>query len=264
MVGPSLVALVTLGFGAAVARIFTERGEVLWGWLIAAALLALAQTYLGPWVARIVEDLLDRCAQPKTQVVEEFPTPQSRTETRDSLRRLSTSRAKAMVSHLDVMPVTCEELPSRHEPGSAATAATLAGAKQVIDFFLSIPCRRMVLLGCPGSGKTILAWRIVVELLDNHPEEQPIPVVLSIVSWNSFMTTFCDWLQEQLADLPIENGASIEARNVIPVLDGFDELNPQRRSLAIQQLNEYEIRDMPLILISRGNEYKEFSPGRTF
>ena len=258
LVGPSLVALVTLGFGAAVARIFTERGEVLWGWLIAAALLALAQTYLGPWVARIVDELLDRSAQPKPRVIDEFPTPQSRTEARDSLRRLSASRAKAKVSHLDVMPVTCEELPSRHEPGSAAMAATLAGAKKVTDFFLSIPSRRMVLLGCPGSGKTILAWRIVFELLDNHPEEQLIPVVLSIGSWNPFATTFCDWLQEQLADLPIENVASTEVRNVIPVLDGFDEHNPQRRSLVIQQLNGYEIHDMALILISRSNEYKEF------
>ena len=257
LVGPSLVAFVTLGFGAAVARIFTERGQVLWGWLIAAALLALTQTYLGPWVVRIVEELLDRSAPPEIRVIAEFPTPQSRTETRDCLRRLSASQAKAAVSHLDVMPATCEELPSRHEPGSAAMAATLAGAKQVTDFFLSISCRRMVLLGCPGSGKTILAWRIVVELLDNHPEEQLIPVVLSIVSWNPFTTTFCDWLQEQLADLPIENGESTEARNVIPVLDGFDELNEQRRSLVIQQLNGYEAHDMSLILISRSNEYKE-------
>jgi DNA replication protein DnaC len=149
---------------------------VLWGWLIAAALLALAQTYLGPWVARLVEELLDRGAQSDAQVIGEFPNSESRTETCDGLRRLSASRAKAKVSRLDVMPVTCEKLPLRHEPGSAAMAAILTGAKQITDFFLSVPSHRMVMLGPPGSGKTILAWRIVLELINNHPEERLIPL----------------------------------------------------------------------------------------
>lgn len=157
LVGPTLVALVTLGFGAAVARIFTGSGAVLWGWLIAAALLALAQTYLGPWVARIVEELLDRGAQSDAQVIGEFPTPELRTETCDRLRRLSASRAKARVSRLDVMPVTCEKLPSRHELGSAAMAATLTGAKQITDFFLGVPSRRMVLLGPLAPARP--SWR---------------------------------------------------------------------------------------------------------
>lgn len=202
---------------------------------------------------------MDRGAQSDARVIDdELPTPEPRTETRDGLRRLCASRAKAMVSHLDVMPVTCEELPSRHEPGSAAMAATLAGAKQVTDFFLGIPSRRMALLGCPGSGKTTLACRIVLELLDNHPEQQLIPLVLSIGSWNPFAKTFYDWLQKQLDDLPIETAANIAVRNVIPVLDGFDEHNPQRQSLIIQELNGNELRDMPLILISRSDEYKQF------
>src|SRR5439155_19795806 len=57
--------------------------------------------------------------------------------------------------------------------------------RSIAEFFQRIPRKRLVIVGKPGSGKTILEILLTLDLLREDAETQPVPVILSISSWDS-------------------------------------------------------------------------------
>lgn len=154
--------------------------------------------------------------------------------------------------------------------GRRTTRLNLAGTlHQIAKVYARIPSGRLVILGRAGAGKTVLASELLSQLLDDRQTGERVPVMFALHSWNP-NAELKVWLAEQLArrvpalSAPFEAAISrdgqisraaamLDAGLILPILDGFDEINPGLREQAMRQLNR--TAGLALILTSRGDEY---------
>ena len=153
--------------------------------------------------------------------------------------------------------------------------STSGDLESVADFYRGTT-GRMVVLGEPGAGKTVLALTLVCRLLEHRQAlddpsraRTPVPVRFDITGWDGGHSLE-DWLAQVLvgrfADLSRDSArAVIDANLVLPVLDGLDEmdlpdLEPTRGRAAITQLNKYLSGSqlLPVVLTCRRQEYAQF------
>ncbi|MEV7213475.1 NACHT domain-containing protein [Kitasatospora cineracea] len=137
-------------------------------------------------------------------------------------------------------------------------ATVYTGPAEISEMFLALPERRLVVLGGAGSGKTSLAVLLLLRLIDRLGPEDPVPVLVPLVSWEPGKQPLREWLAERLTkDYPTVPVARLLAeRRLLPVLDGFDELPPEHRADALRALNRSLAPGDPLILTSRAEEYR--------
>ncbi|MFE6364116.1 NACHT domain-containing protein [Streptomyces sp. NPDC057806] len=162
-----------------------------------------------------------------------------------------------------------------HE-SAAATAwasrpAELAGSlNDITDVFRSrIPTRRLVILGQPGAGKSMLLIRLVLALASSS-STGAVPVLFSLATWNPTEEGFYAWMARRLArdyvwlagpaprlhSEATRAEALIQARLILPILDGFDEIPPALRPAALKCISEELKPGQGLILASRLNEFR--------
>lgn len=151
---------------------------------------------------------------------------------------------------------------ARRRPGRPAKPLDVSGdLNQITDVFERIPLHRLVVLGRAGSGKSVLAMRFVLDLLRARVPGEPVPVIFGLGSWNPAIP-LDDWLATQLirdhpglAELGTDNqtlaAELVEARWILPVLDGFDEIAAGLHHAALEELSSTG----PLLLTSRTDEY---------
>ena len=133
----------------------------------------------------------------------------------------------------------------------ASGPSELAGrGSELADVLARVPTGRLVVLGEPGSGKTVLVLRLVLDLLERRRSGDPVPVLVSASSWNPTVSGVYDWLASQLALSypPLAVTAStvsvsrrfralIDSGLIVPVLDGLDEIPYPARVSAVAKLN---------------------------
>jgi transcriptional regulator with XRE-family HTH domain len=169
-----------------------------------------------------------------------------------------------------LMPVRWQSAP-RHpgiRPGSAATGQIPAGELNEIACkyqMIKESPKRLVVLGRPGSGKTTLTLRFILDHLDKRGEGEPVPVAFSLGSWDPGEADLRDWLIDQLLrDYPAllascPGGSTMAAElvaagGILPVLDGFDEI---AEGLYGDALDKLDNTSLPMLLTSRIDEYAE-------
>lgn len=173
---------------------------------------------------------------------------------------------------LDVSPLAIRwtadwgEYSEHHELVGSHVDGDYGDLGSFADAFLRLPHRRLVVLGGPGSGKSTLAVLLLLTLLQQFSQHDPVPVLFSLASWDPASEHLNTWLADRLIkDYPRLDQPGlghriaarlIEARRVIPILDGLDELPPQRRSLALHRLNQALAGDSPVILTCRTSNYR--------
>jgi hypothetical protein len=164
------------------------------------------------------------------------------------------------------------ELAGSELAGSELAAADDAtrGICAVLD---RVPTGRLVTLGQPGAGKSMLLIRLARGLLARRRNGDPVPVIVSLASWDpkDQKEGLYDWLLTRLSiDYPslrqpfgrgeqktTRGDALLGSGKILLILDGLDEIDEESRSIAIQSINNTLGQSRGLVLACRKEEYEE-------
>ena len=182
----------------------------------------------------------------------------SLTDSRDSLAKLANSGAG------------WPDPPSRGIWGSRPE--DLAGQEdELADVLARIPTGRLVVLGEPGAGKTMLMVRLVLDLLARRIGGGPVPILTSVASWDPVNQDLRDWLTSQLLiDYPVLNAsplgsvhestqaaALLAAGLILPILDGLDEIPEEVRGPAVSRINDALRPGEHVVVTCRTQQYRD-------
>jgi hypothetical protein len=154
-------------------------------------------------------------------------------------------------------------------PGIRPTRLHLRGhIGEIADTWRRLPARQLVVIGSPAAGKTTLAVLFVREVLAARAPGEPVPVLLNLAGWDPAATHLDTWIARRLvADYPQLTQKSsygeeaavrlVDRWQVIPVLDGLDEMPEVLRPLAITALNQAVAGERPLVVTCRTDEFEE-------
>jgi NACHT domain-containing protein len=123
---------------------------------------------------------------------------------------------------------------------------------------------QMLILGEPGVGKTTLLMELVDQLLGESEAvtDQPLPVVFHLSTWAIERRPLATWLVDELYK---RYGVSrrlgrlwIDTEQVIPMLDGLDEVQAEHRDSCAAAINAFhdDHGQLPLVICSRVTEYE--------
>ncbi|MFC9434462.1 NACHT domain-containing protein [Nocardia sp. NPDC057030] len=146
---------------------------------------------------------------------------------------------------------------------------------EVRRYFDRLRDSRLVIVGDPGSGKTVAALNLVLDLLDrrvgSRRDRMPVPVRLNASSWDPDSHSFEEWLARRIArDYSLRLRVArelIKTDRILPVLDGLDEMDsdsgePARALAALDQLNEVYWLGKPVVVTCRADTYRKISEVR--
>jgi len=136
--------------------------------------------------------------------------------------------------------------------------------KPIIELF-DDSAGELVIVGVPGSGKTIALLDLCRSLLDRATsiDNYPIPIVLNLSSWSQNKGKLTNWIIRELDiryDIPVKLGKEwIEKNTIIPLLDGLDEVPTEHREDCVAEINRFrrEVAPEGIVVCSRDLEYKE-------
>lgn len=125
------------------------------------------------------------------------------------------------------------------------------------------------MLGKPGSGKTMLLVRLVLGLLSKPLLGGPVPVLLSLASWNPEEERLRAWIEGQLiTDYPSlaspvgkdrmsrQAAALLNDGRILPVLDGLDEIPENLLGRTISEINRAMRPGMKIVVAARTDEFR--------
>lgn len=69
----------------------------------------------------------------------------------------------------------------------------------LVDVLERIPTRRLVILGEPGAGKTMLIVRLLLDVLERRRSGDAVPVLVSAASWDPATYGLRQWLTSKLS-----------------------------------------------------------------
>ena len=145
------------------------------------------------------------------------------------------------------------------------------GGGDLAGILARVPTGRLVVLGEPGAGKTMLMVRLVLDLLARRASGGPVPVLASLVSWNPADQDLHGWLSAQLtidypalaAAAPSSVGEStrmaalLATGLILPILDGLDEIPDAIRGPAITRINDALDPGEQVVVSSRTEPYRD-------
>ncbi|MGW1742345.1 NACHT domain-containing protein [Nocardia sp. NPDC001965] len=172
------------------------------------------------------------------------------------------------------MPVTFTATAPPHR------ADEVLGSAEVDDIatYFELPDQRhrhrLVVLGLPGSGKTVAATYLVTGLLDKRRDladarraDEPVPVRVDAAGWDG-RQEFTRWLITRLGydHLLRPNVAQemVDRGLILPVIDGLDEMDTHdgaesRARALLDRLNHTPWRDRPVVVLCRTTEFEQLT-----
>lgn len=123
----------------------------------------------------------------------------------------------------------------------------------------------LLILGEPGSGKTVTLLELTRDLADRAEADpsRPVPVVFNLSSWTDPSRALADWLTNELAAkylIPKKVGrAWIAESRLLPLLDGLDEVRAEMRVACVEAINAFTRESLltGVVVCCRLKEYLE-------
>lgn len=126
----------------------------------------------------------------------------------------------------------------------------------------------LLILGAPGSGKTVTLLDLARQLIDRarKDEDAPLPVVFVLASWAQEKKPLDEWMvaeMERQYRVPAVLGRLwVSQYEVLPLLDGLDEVEESRREACVEAINAYRSKGVggaAVVICSRETEYAQLS-----
>jgi DNA polymerase III delta prime subunit len=140
----------------------------------------------------------------------------------------------------------------------------LLPSQKIVDIYKENG-RALLILGEPGSGKTMTLLELARDLVAQAMQDPsvPIPVVLNLSSWSEKGADFLNWLVTELNvkyQIPRKMGRYWIENDVLALLlDGLDEVKAEQRNSCVDAINQfrqqYGLTEM--VVCSRTKEYDE-------
>ncbi len=140
----------------------------------------------------------------------------------------------------------------------------LPSGTQIVDVFDTMD-RSLLILGAPGSGKTTLLLELARDLLfraTNDPSH-PIPVVFPLSTWVYYREKhLAEWIHYELNlryDIPPTIAQEwVDTDQILPLLDGLDELRPEYRAECVTAINRFRQSHgfLPIAVTCRTEDYE--------
>ena len=162
-------------------------------------------------------------------------------------------------------------------PTSAGRHAQAGGGvlNDVGQFFrdsVRVPAQRLLVLGEPGAGKTVLAIRLILDQLSHRGElpeavraQTPVPLRINAAGWDGtkdFTTWLVDRLHNDYGQRRRVARALVRGAKILPILDGLDEMDgptaeePVRARAGLYSLNQAPWKNRPLVVVCRSEVYE--------
>lgn len=124
----------------------------------------------------------------------------------------------------------------------------------------------LLILGAPGTGKTTMLLELTRALIEHAQQDEtyPLPVVFNLSSWVVKRPPLADWLAEELNiryGVPRKIAkAWIDNDQVLPLLDGLDEVRQDARNACVQTINAFrgEHGLVGMVVCCRTGDYNAF------
>jgi len=122
----------------------------------------------------------------------------------------------------------------------------------------------LLIMGEPGSGKTTMLLELARDTIARAKKDhnRRIPVVFNLSSWTDAKQPIADWLVGELdTKYGIQKKISsdwIENDDLLLLLDGLDEVLPDRREACSRAINDFRQKHgllTPLVVCCRSEEY---------
>lgn len=129
----------------------------------------------------------------------------------------------------------------------------------------------LLILGEPGSGKTITLLQLAESLIGTARQEPtaPIPLILNLSSWGRAQKPLADWLVEEVfTQYGMARALTqgwVAQNQFIYLLDGLDEVPSEARLACLQAINAFkEAHSAEMAVCSRIAEYKTLVQQHTY
>lgn len=206
-------------------------------WAVLAVLLAAAGVLL----------LIDRIAG--SAVI----PGRSTAEVENDLAAVVLSQAEVQRSRLIGIEEAGDEAANVHFVKRTGTFRSVGGPNEgyltaVSQYYQSLSPKRLVVLGDPGAGKTVLALELVIQLLEQRraDREMPVPVLVSAaacdtsVPWDRWLT---EYLAQRFSMAAQVMRALVRDGRILAIVDGLDEMDlpgaPHRANALVAALNSH-------------------------
>ena len=124
--------------------------------------------------------------------------------------------------------------------------------------------RSLLILGDPGSGKTVTLLQLAESLIEDAQNDptQPIPMFLNLSSWAQQQPPLVDWLVEEIfVQYQVTKKLTrtwIESNQLFFLLDGLDEVDEAYRDKCIAAINTFrEMYPAEMVVCSRTVDYRK-------
>ncbi|KOV85127.1 NACHT domain-containing protein [Nocardia sp. NRRL S-836] len=153
--------------------------------------------------------------------------------------------ARLLGDNGDPRPADLAFLQPRFRPWRVDGGADSGSLATIAAYYRSLQRGRLVVIGEPGSGKTVAALRLLLDLAAEAPGRFRVPVRLTLATYDAEQITratldawIATWLTHTYS-VKAEAAARLVADGwVLPVLDGLDEMPARRAKQVVQVLNE--------------------------